>query len=905
MVIKLDEGSELTEPLLWGESNDCPRKPERHAELIKKINAKNAKYVAFSLVLGFILYHGIIHLRYGSDSCKWLLSDGRYKGDMEWQPYGCMMHRYSQTDTRRCMRYLAFWGRHNHFVFIGDSRVHQMYLAFIDHLTGHKSQPQTTPSNHSLYDEQLRLTVDFFWSPSASDVMVNMFHHWAKANPPPSMVVAGSAAWSTKFTNSTAKAVEEYTFNLTRLVTSMNTIVESKGQVFWALQEPVITGDNDRDEEANTQIDLYNRAAMEVIQQSSAKVWSSCRLVAQTRYLGKSIYVHDTQMLLNTYCNDHMNYNVIQQSSAKVWSSCRLVAQTRYLGKSIYVHDAQMLLNVIQQSSAKVWSSCRLVAQTRYLGKSIYVHDAQMLLNVIQQSSAKVWSSCRLVAQTRYLGKSIYVHDTQMLLNTYCNDHMNYNDGTCCSSAEPHTSLQVVTAAVFGVCLVLACAMTVKRKLQGSRADPPSPVYVLSTNLAKLGLIMAYFYLCDRTNFFMKENKYYSPVSFWLPIGYVFALGLFFTEDSRYTKVLHRDQTDEWKGWMILVYLIYNMTGASTNLQIYNHIRVLISAYLFISGYGHFYYLWHRNDAGIVRFFQVLFRLNMLVVVLCLCMNRPYQFYQFVPVVSFWFTLLYLVLIAPPRVTQASCEHNHLHYLYLVLKFVGLFSFIIMLYMSEVFFDKVFVTRPWKALFVTTDDDIHDWWFRWKLDRYSTSYGAVFGMLLLVAQSFSLVDDNNHSNLFTSRIALCSVFLAFVGIGCSTTFDLLCQSKAECNEVHSYTVAIPIVSYIFLRNVSGILRTRYSSFFAWFGRLSLELMVTPYHVWLAADNHGVLVLLPGYPVLNVLVSCYIMVCITHELHTITRRLLPFAVPNDWRLVLRNVGLFLMVLIPIGIHDGMF
>lgn len=30
------------------------------------------------------------------DSCKWLLSDGRYKGDMGWQPYGCMMHEYSE-----------------------------------------------------------------------------------------------------------------------------------------------------------------------------------------------------------------------------------------------------------------------------------------------------------------------------------------------------------------------------------------------------------------------------------------------------------------------------------------------------------------------------------------------------------------------------------------------------------------------------------------------------------------------------------------------------------------------------------------------------------------------------------------------------------------------------------------
>lgn len=88
--------------------------------------------------------------------------------------------------------------------------------------------------------------------------------------------------------------------------------------------------------------------------------------------------------------------------------------------------------------------------------------------------------------------------------------------------------------------------------------------------------------------------------------------------------------------------------------------------------------------------FQVLFRLNMTTVVLCLCMNRPYQFYYYVPLVSFWFTLLYLVLIAPPRVTGASSEHNNLHYLYLVLKLVGLFSFIIMLHMSEV----SFVTSP-------------------------------------------------------------------------------------------------------------------------------------------------------------------------------------------------------------------
>lgn len=33
---------------------------------------------------------------------------------------------------------------------------------------------------------------------------------------------------------------------------------------------------------------------------------------------------------------------------------------------------------------------------------------------------------------------------------------------------------------------------------------------------------------------------------------------------------------------------------------------------------------------------------------------------------------------------------------------------------------------------------------------------------------------------------------------------------------------VQILSYIILRNMSGLLRARYSTFFAWFGKISLE-----------------------------------------------------------------------------------
>ncbi|CAN8023544.1 unnamed protein product, partial [Ixodes persulcatus] len=103
----------------------------------------------------------------------------------------------------------------------------------------------------------------------------------------------------------------------------------------------------------------------------------------------------------------------------------------------------------------------------------------------------------------------------------------------------------------------------------------------------------------------MKENKYYTHLNFFLPVAYVFALGLFFTEETQHTQVLHRDQTNEWKGWMQLIILIYHTTGASQVLPIYMHVRVLVTSYLFLTGYGHFTYFWHNGDFGLYRLWQV------------------------------------------------------------------------------------------------------------------------------------------------------------------------------------------------------------------------------------------------------------------------------------------------------------
>lgn len=718
------------------------------------------------------------------------------------------------SDTRRCFRYLAFWGKQNHFVFIGDTRLQMIYEAFVSHLQSASVDVKTEQkldekSNLEFVDYKLKLRVEYIYADDV-DKVVGEFSKWIDDVVPSAVVV--SCTHNHFFNgNLTEEILQNYSKNLTRIVQPIEKLITKKSKILWKLQDPidstdVLISNNDWKNISNEDIDKYNHAAYEILKYTEVHVWSSSRLIAS---------------------------------------------------------------NLLDEM------------------KSVYK-----------------------------LGPLALQHNIQILLNMYCNDYMNYDDGTCCSSAESYTILQVVTYAVLGVCSTLSFAIILRKwfqKLRGkviysqlndttlpgqTTVDYKVPIFAVSI----LTVIMIYFYLCDRTNFFMKENKYYSEFSFWIPVGYIFALGLFFTEDSKYSKVLHRDQTNELKGWMQLVILIYHMTGADRVLPIYMHIKVLISAYLFLSGYGHFTYLWQPGNGGIVRFFRVMFRINFMTIVLCLCMNRPYQFYYYVPLISFWFIMIYFLLSLPPRITALNSESYQ--NLYLVLKFIGILSVVTILYMSEVFFERIFVTRPFKALFVTTDDDIREWWYRWKLDRYTITFGMIFGAVFQILQKYNIIDDNIQGNLFSKRISLTVTLFAMTGIGFYTTFSFLCKNRNECEEIHSYIVFIPIISYIILRNISGILRTRYSAFFAWFGKISLELFICQYHIWLAADRHGVLVLIPGFPTLNVIITTFIFICASHEINRITLVLIPYAVPNDWKIVLRNFVIFLLILIPIGKYDGM-
>lgn len=71
--------------------------------------------------------------------------------------------------------------------------------------------------------------------------------------------------------------------------------------------------------------------------------------------------------------------------------------------------------------------------------------------------------------------------------------------------------------------------------------------------------------------------------------------------------------------------------------------------------------------------------------------------------------------------------------------------------------------------------------------------------------------------------------------------------------------------------------------------LSSQLFICQYHIWLAADTRGILVLIPGNPTLNIIVSTFIFVCVAHEISQITTDLAQVLIPKDNPSLLRRLA----------------
>ncbi|KAG6381107.1 Cas1p 10 TM acyl transferase domain-containing protein [Boletus reticuloceps] len=342
--------------------------------------------------------------------------------------------------------------------------------------------------------------------------------------------------------------------------------------------------------------------------------------------------------------------------------------------------------------------------------------------------------------------------------------------------------------------------------------------------------------------------------------------------DAEYVDSLfHQDSPDRIVPVAILA---YHYMDASKISGIYNPIRVLVAAYLFMTGYGHTMFYLRKGDFGYLRIFrvrltsgikfcvhqhllQILVRLNLLTLTLAYTMNTGYLSYYFAPLVSMWFLVIYLTLWIGSQLNENTP--------FLVAKiFLSMGAF------------AAFTNHPWllEGLFAVLERvffihwSAHEWTFRMTLDQYIVYCGMLAALAFIKIRDNHLAEHPMWPIFMRASIGLSAIVMVwFMG------FELSQESKFMYNAWHPYISFLPILAFVILRNATPLLRSCSSRVFAFIGKCSLETFIIQYHLWLAADTKGILLLIPGteWRALNFVLSTVIFIYVSHQVAWATGR----------------------------------
>lgn len=420
-----------------------------------------------------------------------------------------------------------------------------------------------------------------------------------------------------------------------------------------------------------------------------------------------------------------------------------------------------------------------------------------------------------------YLVPEVASAQAQVLINRRCNDHLPKTfpfDKTCCFKYPRPNYIQLI---FFALVLLVLPAM-----YYFNLTSTPKPI---QQALLTFGLVLVLAYFSDRTHVFAKESKQFSLEGFWLLVILTAFLGYFTAQSSEkdHQTFLNRNQTDEWKGWMQFFILIYYYLGASKISWISNFIRVIVAMYLFMTGFGHTVFFYTKADFGLRRGVAVVLRLNLLNVALSYSMDTDYLFYYFPALVTFWFGVVWITMWV------GHAKNNDLH-------FLGA-KFALSAVVVSVFTKTPGILETTFSILkavARVDWDAMAWRSRVSLDMWN----VYAGMIVAVAYVNSSDLKNSPHWQQMRKIAIGSsvlVILLFLLFEATQTDPFVYDAWHTCISF------LPVIAFVVLRNASTKLRNTHSTAFAFIGRFSLETFILQFHIWLAADTKGILIVWPS------------------------------------------------------------
>mmetsp|Transcript_28546 Transcript_28546/g.62505 ORF Transcript_28546/g.62505 Transcript_28546/m.62505 type:complete len:516 (-) Transcript_28546:575-2122(-) len=420
-------------------------------------------------------------------------------------------------------------------------------------------------------------------------------------------------------------------------------------------------------------------------------------------------------------------------------------------------------------------------------------------------------------------------------------------------------------------------------------ADALSECKALLRNATEFGFILLWFWLADRSGLIPEGEKSYSRDFF---IFFMVSLTLVFLWKGvpvHKTKApLNRDQTEEWKGWMQVMFLLYHYFEAR---EMYNAIRLFIACYVWMTGFGNFSYYYVRKDFTPGRFAHMMWRLNFFVFFCCAVMNNDYMLYYICPMHTIFTLFIYGVLGVGNQYNTSNVG--------IAVKVAACFCIVFFLWETPGVFKTLFRPLTWLVGYVDPRkpdvDALHEWEFRSGLDRYIWIWGMLCAYFHpRFERALTWLDDINQQTAAVIRGAVIAVCLT---AGSFYYTHIYCLPKLEYNAAHPFTSWIPITLFIVLRNVTPTLRMVHIGKYAFLGKITLETYIAQFHVWLSTSNTPnaqpakLMVLLDGYPLMNFMLCTALYVWVSFRLFNITNDMKNYMMPlNDTAGLGYNCGL---------------
>lgn len=404
-------------------------------------------------------------------------------------------------------------------------------------------------------------------------------------------------------------------------------------------------------------------------------------------------------------------------------------------------------------------------------------------------------------------------------------------------------------------------------------------------SMCEFGTIMLWYFLCDRTTIFPESAKSYNRDLFMF-LFIILTCVAFGSSLSQFKipLLLNRPQTEEWKGWMQVLFLMYHYFDAK---EVYNAIRIFIAAYVWMTGFGNFSYYWKTNDFSAGRFAQMLWRLNFLVFFACLVMKNSYMLYYICPMHTIFTVMVYVAL--------GICPHVNTNHFWVAVKIVLCLGSVLILWDIKPVFYALWSPFAWLVGYVDprkpSDDVLYEWHFRSGLDRFIWIYGMLCAHIHpYVAAMFTWIDNSPAIRKYSMRAlitAICGV------VGYYWYINVYVLPKPEYNKVHPYTSWIPITIWMLLRNMTPDLRLYHLRLYGWLGCITLETYICQFHIWMKTSipdgqPKALLSIIPNYPYCNYALVTAIYIYISYRIFQCTNALKNAAVPHDNnKLLVRN------------------